>query len=137
MKNGGTIALVVGGITVVYLGSLGFNNLLNNREDIDAACHSVTKPDGAFGFTTYIEDYRNDRIYQSRWFSFKTMTDGYPYGKQDGLVDKISIKTLEKSSTFYRNSDYELHKKRFDKADKLLAETKKRFKEYFEKEESK
>ncbi|MGV8087374.1 MAG: hypothetical protein ACP5N1_07115 [Candidatus Woesearchaeota archaeon] len=64
-----------------------------------------------------------------------TILDGYDYSK-DGLVDVIEkentniVKTKYDRKILYRNTDYKTHKPEFDKADKLLKDTKNRFIEY-------
>jgi hypothetical protein len=133
------IAIVGGILGAFYASQIGFNNLLYNREYISGNYHSVTKPDKAFGHTDFTRhhdgDYRNDEVYQFRFLGpSRVMTDGGMYGENDGLVDRIHIMGLRfggVTGVLNREENYERFKDEFDNADRVLAETKERFAEYF------
>jgi len=134
------IIVIVGGILgALYLSQLGFNNFFHNTEHVEGTYHSVTRPDGAFGHTelrrSHNGNYRNDEVYQFRFLGpSRVMTDGGIYGENDGLVDRIHIMGPRFggiTGVLTREENYEIFKEEFDRADRVLAETKERFKEYF------
>ena len=57
------------------------------------------------------------------------------YGKNDGLVDRIcflGLRPFDDVTDFLdREKDYDRYKDEFDNADRVLAEDKERFSEYF------
>jgi len=129
---------------IAFIGGLGafyvtcpifFNNLINNREYINSNYHSITKADGALSITELNTsrdgDWRMDKVVK---YSFmrpsRTMIDGGSDGKNDGLVDKIYITGSRLNGTLIREKNYEKFKDEFDKADKILAETKEKFAKY-------
>jgi len=128
-----TIAVAVLG------GSYGFlNTTLDNKEYINGDFHSVSKIDKTnfIEFTQYdSENFKENEVRQYCFFGpSKFITDGGVYGKNDGLVDKIYITGSmfgKTSGTLIRKENYEKFKNEFDQADKLLAETKEKFSEYF------
>ena len=143
MKNIGKkikiIITVVGILGAFYLSQLGFNNLFYNREHVDGTYHSVTRPDSAFGHTELSRyhngNYRNDEVYQFRFLGpSRVMTDGGMYGENDGLVDRIHIMGSRfggVTGVLTREENYDIFKDEFDRADRVLAETKERFAKYF------
>lgn len=141
--------LIKAGIVVVCYASLvGLNNLVSNDKrwsihDYD----SVTRADGAFGFTELRREYDGE---VSRWGLIPTkyvvyhdrfpglsrrMSDGgWLYGKPDGLVDIIEIsgpRFGDFEVVLTREKDGIRHYEEFDRADRVLGETKERFKSYF------
>lgn len=135
------IAIVGGILGTVYASKVGLNNLINNREYIYSNSHSVIKPDGALGYTSFSiyqdGDYREDQVYQDRPCFLGPdlkMSDGGTYGEPDGLVDEIYIEGRMFSGVngvLTREKNYSRFKSEFDKADRVLAESKERFAEYF------
>lgn len=154
------IALAGAAVAALYAAALGLNHLRNNREnDVKGYRHSVTRPDGAFGHTTFghatffywDNEGRNnegeyDYVSQHRLLSLlsRTISDGEVWirnpnggcslrGEVDGVADKIFIERVgingRRCYSLFREKDYDTHKPEFDEADRLLAETKERFKE--------
>jgi len=132
--------IVVGvGVVVVATGSIyggifGFSNLKYNTERLnsDGFVYSVQRADWNLG-KTRLTKYRGgdtelDSVYQKTPFK-RTITiyDGGKYGPLDGRVDCIDNGTLDLN----RDDDYSEFQKEFDSADRLLAETKERFKDHF------
>ena len=123
----------------IGLFAIGVNNFVSNREYINGAYHSVTRADGYKGCTELIMyhngDYKEDRVIQHKCIGpSKYIYDGGLDGQNDGLVDRIYIPGSAFTSftgELTREHDYVRFKKEFDDADKLLADTKKRFEKYF------
>ena len=126
------IAKIGAVLGVGYLSLLGQNNLFNNKEYTEEDYHYLSRADGIWtGYTELGKESFGwgEKVYQFRPFGKSIhMFDGGIYGKCDGLVDKITIKDQEYLT---RNEDYETHQEEFDEADKILVDTKERFKEYF------
>jgi len=129
------VGCVAAGLYIMNLGS----NILqwHNKEHIDGNYHSVSKSDGAFGHTRYVRyyngDYKMDEVWQSRFLrTSRFIRDGGLEGENDGLVDEIHIMGIgaKTKALLHRDKDYDANREEFDKADRLLAETKERFEEY-------
>jgi len=132
-------SFVAGGI-VIYFGLVGINKSTENSEVIDTKYHSISEAIGPFNHIELIrftpDDIKVDEVHQYKFLGTSvTISDGFPYGAYDGLVDRISPSKSSISNNvtmvLYRDKDYQTHKSEFDKADKLLADTKKRFADHF------
>lgn len=141
MRNIGKIGIVGCVATAMfYLFPLGMNHLASGEHN-DGVNHSVKEPDGAWSWTEYNQHdgcFRYDGVTQAGVFSSKALIDdayqkGVPreFREVDGLVDEIVVESWGKTTVLLRKRDYDTNKEKFDEADKLLAETKERFKEYF------
>jgi len=130
------IALVGG---IYYLTALIGNHIIQDDNYSGGNYHSVSRADGAFQkteLTVYTNcDYKEDEVYHFKLFgSTCFINDGGLHNKNDGLVDKLYFPGSifsRLSGEYTREHDYNRLKKEFDKADKLLAKTKKRFSKYF------
>ncbi len=126
-------------IPTTFLFTIGINQLNRSyyeSKDKDFSYVSITKPD-LFGTTQFTRVKREkdieDRVYKYNWFSD---SKSYVDWDSDGLVEKISKGYLD----IKRDSDFDRvdkignkiidYKEEFKKADKILAETKERFKEH-------
>jgi hypothetical protein len=135
-----TKTVLAGGIIgFSYVSMLGLNAWAHTRNYVDGNFHTAEKPDGAFDCTEYTEyhdgDYQNDKVFQFKFFGpTRVLTDGSMYGVHDGKVDNIHIINhwpFGISGTLKREENYDQYKAEFDAADKLLAETQKRFEKEF------
>lgn len=121
----------------VYLTLLGMNHFIHNTEYRSRNRHTVTRAEGAFGSTEFTRDfdYEIDEVQQSGLGSYKAFLDGRPFGEHDGKVDIIQIiqeswnpfSSGAQKNILSRYIDYWRFPEEFDKADRLLAETKERF----------
>jgi len=120
-------------------------NAIKHQNKVNFGEHTITatKIDGMFGYTK-LKIFRWDKYssYSVEQYHLENenlgIIDGAGYGKTDGLVDKILItpSNTENSQTLIRTKDYNSHQKEFDDADKLLKETKERFKDIFREKEN-
>ena len=142
------ILIGVGIFAFLYTSSLCINYLVFDREFKMENSHYITKIDGV-GSSTTCERFRDghydrDGVKQHRFLSSsRFIDDGWIYGKRDGLVDmihKFSFRDgfsllidgkLPKGTILYRDKDFDENKDEFLAADKLLQQTKERFKGYF------
>ena len=112
------------GIGISYCATFGFNKLLNDREYIGESYYSISRADGLFSYTELSRSNLYDEVTKTDFFDGKTITDN----NRDGIVDKLKIRKIGLTREVTREKDYEQYKKEFDEADKILANTKKRFK---------
>jgi hypothetical protein len=129
------IAIIGGILGATYGLQFGINHLTSNFEYVDKDYHSVTRADGAFSSTRFdrYDDGNNkiDGVFQFRLFGSTKLMDDYG---SDGSVDRIHIVCPEFggiAGVLKRENDYKKFKDEFDKADRILAETKERFAGYF------
>jgi hypothetical protein len=99
------------------------NKFLNDREVIGENYYSISRGDGFFGYTQLIRGNLYEEVHKSGLLESETITDN---GK-DGIVDEITIYNIGLIREVTREKSYEQYKKEFDEADKILADTKKRF----------
>ena len=127
----GTLAVAA----ITYFAIIGSGALVLNREDVGEDYTSITRFDVALGytnFTKYRGDLKQDQVFQTRIFGQTIIIlDGGIYGKNDGLTDRIEITCPAiggVTGTLTREEHYSSRfKSEFDKADRILAETKRRF----------
>jgi len=133
------------GATGAYLFLIGTNHLFFNREyySDDRALHSVSEPVNTFYPWSHIQLSRfvsDGKIYSDRVYVFNFLsdsefyTDGGGDGKYDGLVDRIHVISHFGDDLWIKRSEhFEQFRSKFEEADKILADTKERFKDYFQK----
>lgn len=103
--------------------------------------HSVDKSHiflGGIELIRYTSGYsKYDEVILDNFFKYISYKDGEGYGNYDGIVDVIRISENHPingiSGYLYRDKNYKEFKKEFDKGDRVLAEAKEKFKDYFSK----
>jgi hypothetical protein len=136
-KKIGIGCLVAGVLGASYDLLAGFNNLRFNYEEIGEDYYSITRADGILGKTSFIKRYGNfkgNTACQYRLNGSISVVDRGIFQEPDGLVDYIWVESKMLggiTSRLNREEDYDLFKDEFDKADKFLANTKKRFAKHF------
>jgi len=136
------IALVGVAVGTVYFGILFPYMLLTNEKTIKDSGYSIEKLSLSFTNTEFERYSHKDAVFKSHPFKSDVhLVDGGSFGERDGLVDYLYISGSHeikgsnfelKTGLLYRNKDYKEFKEEFDKADRLLAETKERFAEDIE-----
>jgi len=137
LLNGLKEAGIIVGIT--YIGLLGINDLTCNNTKYRGNSIFISRPDGAFNHTELHiyrhEDYRSDEITQYKFLGTSKFISDDANGKTDGLVDRIYMIRLfplnSLNLVLERDKDSIQYQKEFNDADKLLKETKERFKDYY------
>lgn len=129
--------MAIGIVSTWFIIGTGMNYAGSYQEHIDENSHSVMRADGPFSHTSLRKyrdgDYKTDKVDQYNLVgATRCIEDESMNGELDGLVDRIHIMDGSYNVTFFRDADYELNKEEFANADKLLADTKERFKGHFQ-----
>lgn len=134
----GIASYLFAGLTSVSgLINMGLNPI-GNHDDVKPHSCYIQRVDGLYGnegSTSYFSfsnnyDYREEEVHQKRVDGLsKLVKNGGLVGEFDELVDRIHITGDEFSVVLFRDKDYVHNEEEFARADRILAETRERFKD--------